>query len=495
MVSAANQLGPSGQARFIKRTQRLSGLVGILFGAGIAVGVAGLEFLLHADLSVAVSLDFMLVVFAALRLGLSQATAVAVTAALALDFFFIPPVLTFTVASPAGWVSLATFEIVALTVSRLSSAARSNAAQSERQRERTAKLYELSRAILLIDSKRPMDAQLSALIRELIHIDHVAFWIEQDGAEPVLENQLPGQNEAYAVYRAGSDVDDPGNRCSRRILRLGTRPLGAVVLRGWQVDPLLADAVASLAAVALERARSAEKEMRAEAARNVEQLRTAVLDGLAHSFKTPLTAIQTASGGLLAIGRLTETEAELAAIIDEQAALLNRLTTRLLQTAALEAQEVRLRRSMQRISDLVASVLRDQEPSVQARVRVQANPNLSPVAVDAELVSLALLQLIDNAHKYSSIGTEILITISEKNAEIEVAVASTGLPIRREDRERIFHRFYRGVSAVHGPSGTGLGLSIVKKTAEAHGGRAWVESEGPLTRFFFTVMGRQRSAD
>ena len=102
--------------------------------------------------------------------------------------------------------------------------------------------------------------------------------------------------------------------------------------------------IASLAAIALERARSFEKESRAEAARQTEQLRTAVLDALAHAFKTPLTAIRTASSGLLEAGRLSADDLELAALIDEQAEHLNRLTTELLQMARIDAAEVRLQR-------------------------------------------------------------------------------------------------------------------------------------------------------
>ena len=145
--------------------------------------------------------------------------------------------------------------------------------------------------------------------------------------------------------------------------------------------------------------------------------------------------------------------------------------------------------------ELVRRVLEEQEPALTERVRVEAAPGLDAVAVDAEMVELALLQLIDNAGKYSRVGTEILVSILQEAEETVVTVASEGLPIRREDRERIFERFRRGGNAVYGPSGTGLGLSIVKKTAEAHGGRAWAEPEGARTRFFFTVMGRQRSVE
>ena len=128
------------------------------------------------------------------------------------------------------------------------------------------------------------------------------------------------------------------------MLRLGSKPAGAIALRGPELRRLTIVPIASLAAIALERARSFDKESGAEAARQTEQLRTAVLDSLAHAFKTPLTAIWTASSGLLEGGRLSADDVELATLIDQQADHLNRLATELLQMARIDAAEVRLRR-------------------------------------------------------------------------------------------------------------------------------------------------------
>jgi two-component system sensor histidine kinase KdpD len=103
------------------------------------------------------------------------------------------------------------------------------------------------------------------------------------------------------------------------------------------------------------------------------------------------------------------------------------------------------------------------------------------------MMESALLQLIDNAAKYSKVGETITVRIDQSEKETTVIVENVGPPIQAEERARIFERFYRGEAAVHGPSGTGLGLSIAKKTAEAHGGRVWVECTDELTRFFFSV--------
>ncbi|HEY0784257.1 MAG TPA: DUF4118 domain-containing protein, partial [Acidobacteriaceae bacterium] len=406
-------------------------------GLLLAVALAVTTFLLHFNLSTAGSLQLLLVVLIALRWGFLEATLVSLAAVTSLNFLFIDPVFTFSVSDPRNWISLATFEATALLVSGLSSKVQSGTAEANLQRTRTAKLYELSRAILLIEAKQSTREQLSALIRELMQVESVDLWHAHDpGPSSALEAADNDPGSAMATYQANQDSDDPTLRISRRVLRLGTTPIGGMVLRGWETDPLLADAVASLAAVAFERARAIERENRSEVARNAEQLRTAVLDGLAHGFKTPLTAIQTASSGLLAIGELSPTQAELVSIIDEEATLLGRLTTRLLQTAALEAREIRLRRARLSMLTLVQQVLDEQEEALRARVTLSPALHLAPIDVDAQLVKLALQQLLDNANKYSSVGSLIDIGISQGSLETTVTVANHGSSIPPQERER-----------------------------------------------------------
>jgi two-component system sensor histidine kinase KdpD len=249
--------------------------------------------------------------------------------------------------------------------------------------------------------------------------------------------------------------------------------------------------VASLAAIALERARSFEKESQADAARQTEQLRTAVLDALAHAFKTPLTAIRTASSGLLEAARLSTDDAELAALIDGQAEHLNRLTSELLQMARIDAREVRLRRERVSVLTLVEDALeRYREPLRGRRVDVADSVADLEVYGDREILSTALEQFIDNASKYSTPGSTISVTAEENLGEIVIAVHNEGPPIRPADRERIFERFYRAEESRHRAPGTGLGLSIAKKAAEAHDGRTWVVSEERAGTTFFLALPR-----
>jgi two-component system sensor histidine kinase KdpD len=463
-----------------------------LLGTVATVCVAIAAFLLHLNLASAISILLLITVIAAIRWGLVYATAISLTAVGCLDYFFTTPLFEFSVRSPENWVALATFEATALLVSRLSWQVKLHAQEQELQRQKISKLYQLSNAILLVDGRTETVEQLCALLREIFAVDSAEIWVAPEGVAPVPEH--PARHAGQRAYLEGNDSDSPQNGWSQRMLRLGTSAIGAMVLQGWEVDPSLADAAASLIAVALERARSVQKENRAEAARNTEQLRTAVLDALAHGFKTPLTAIQTASSGLLAIGRLDGTQKELVEIIDHEVSMLARLTTRLLQTAALDASEIRVRSSMVSLREVVEDVVGEQDLPTRRRIVVREESPLDDVRADRPLLAIALSQLIDNAVKYSDVDSRIDVTLTQDTVKTTVVVSNQGSPVLPRDRGRIFDRYYRGAYASRGPSGTGLGLSIAKKIVEAHGGSIAATDEGERTSFSFSLQGGRKDA-
>jgi two-component system, OmpR family, sensor histidine kinase KdpD len=457
-----------------------------------ATGLSAAAFYMSFNLSTAGSLELLLVLFAALKFGFKPATVASLTASLWLNFLFTPPLFKLSVSDPEDWISLATFEITAILVSALSSKAMLHGSEAETERKRSTTLYELSRAILLIDGRSSTVDQLSALIREFLEVEEVKIWLVYTPKEETSSDVQSGANadnplSAQSHYWNNKDIDDPELRCSVRVVRIGTTSIGAMVLRGWDGDPLMADALASLVATAVERIRAIQQEHRAEAERNVERLRTTVLDGLAHGFKTPLTAIQTASSGLIALNGLNPTQAELVSIIDDQVTMLGQMTTRLLQTAALESKQIRLRRTETALPSVIYSVLEQQDQDAQSRIVVQVQECMDKVFVDQQLLELALTQLIDNAIKYSFVDHQISVTLTQNEQESMIAISNEGYSIRFEDRERIFERFYRGFDANHGPPGTGLGLSVVKKTAEAHGGTVRVLCDATSTTFTLTL--------
>jgi two-component system sensor histidine kinase KdpD len=431
--------------------------------------------------------------------GFWEASVTSLIAVNCLNYFFVPPILTWTIADPQNWVALGTFEVAALTVSRLSARVKGQAIAEARQRAAVEKLYELSRRILFLDRRQLIGPQLVPLIQQIFRTEGVALF---DATLARVDAAGDGASELEqlarnAYFRDSTLVGDDAHTWAH-VLRLGSRPIGAIALRGPQLGRLTMVPVASLAAIALERARSFAKESRAEAARQTEQLRTAVLDGLAHAFKTPLTAIRTASSGLLEAQRLSADDNELAALIDEQAEHLNRLTTELLQMAKIDAEEVRLHRERVSVLTLIEGILeRHREQLAGRQIEIYDGASALEVYGDHEILATAIEQFIDNACRYSTPGSPISVTAEENLGEVIIAVHNEGPPIRPADRERIFERFYRAEESRHRAPGTGLGLSIARKAAEAHGGRTWVVSEERAgTTFFFALpRGSRRQLD
>jgi two-component system, OmpR family, sensor histidine kinase KdpD len=450
----------------------LAGLTGVALVTLIA-------FRLHLNLSSSGSLYFLIVVMVSIVWGFWEASVTSLIAVSCLNYFFVPPVFTWTVSDPQNWVALATFEIAALTVSRLSTRAQEKARAEARQRVEVQKLYELSRRILLLDRRQSIGPQIVSLIQEIFRTKSVALF-DATSARMDATGHPAGDLDQFArdAYFRDSTLEGGDGHTWAQVLRLGSKPVGAIALRGTELERLAIIPIASLAAIALERARSLEKESGAEAARQTEQLRTAVLDSLAHAFKTPLTAIWTASSGLLEGGRLSPDDVELATLIDEQADHLNRLATELLQMARIDAAEVRLRREPISVLTLIEDVLSQYREQLHGRrVDVAGHAARLEVYGDRKVLSTALEQFIDNASKYSTPGSPISISAEENLGEIVIDVHNEGPPIQPADKERIFERFYRTAESRHRAAGTGLGLSIARKAAEAHGGRTWVVSE------------------
>jgi two-component system sensor histidine kinase KdpD len=445
-------------------------------------------FQLHFSLPVTAFVFFLVIVVTALRLGFWEATVASVAAVACLDYFFTMPLFSFRT-DAAGWTALSAFECAALVVSRLSAQVQHQAEIANQQRNNMEQLYELARNILLVDRHEPVGPQIAMFIQQAVQIDSVALF--DPSPAQVHGAGSPGsdlQQAARNAWLLDRNEDNLPDHMWSRVLRLGHKGIGAIALRADHLSPIVADANASIAAVALERSRSLEKETRAEAARQSEQLRTAVLDALAHAFKTPLTTILAASSGLLEAGTLDPQETELVTLIDDQSVVLNDLTTRLLQTARLAGAAIHLKReecTFAELFDEVLSPFKGQFDRRPARV-VLPHKDLS-VFGDTELIATALRQLVDNAIKYSNPGSVITISGAAVNGDLLISVHNQGIAIGPEDRERIFERFYRSPGTAHRAAGTGLGLSIAKKIAEAHLGRVWVESDETGTTFSFSL--------
>ena len=463
----------------------------IATGSLAALTITWIAYRFHFNLSSATSVHLFLVTAIALRWGLIEASIVSLLSVACLDYFFTQPLFAFYMADSHDWVALATFESVALLVSRLSNQVSRHAREAERHRSQLQKLYELSQNVLLLDRQKPVDEQLAQLIQSTLQVKGVALWNAYNQHLCRSGECDIGDDEVRSVYVMESNVDDTASSTSKRVLRLGTRPIGSLVVCGHSLDDASINATASLTAVAIERARSFSAESNAEAARQSEQLRSAVLDGLAHAFKTPLTTIRSSSSGLLEMNTLSGTEKKLINLIDQHAGHLNDLTTHLLRTARLDNADLRMKREQIDLMQLIQSSIEAcsqelGEHAVEVRTAIESRT----VWADRQLLAMALLQLFDNAAKYGSPGSSIAVDVQEEQAEILISIQNEGSFIPAEERERIFQRFYRSPGSDRRASGTGIGLSVVKRITEAHQGRAWVTSDRCTGTTFFVTLPR-----
>jgi two-component system sensor histidine kinase KdpD len=476
-----------------------SGLRALLFTLECALGI--LAVILVAAfahwsgwlLPISVLLYLLIVVPTALLSGFWQAAIVSLSAVL-VHAYFTASQPSFQSRSnpaidPANSITLIVFLIVALVVSRLSARVTGNAREAESRGGQMHDLYEFTRRTLQMNLHVEPGPQLVELIHEIFSLEAVAVFdadlhdVYQAGYWPVDPQEM-----AQNVYYFETSDDDAETGIGRRVVRLGTVPVGSLVVRG-ETSPLTNNAIASLIAITFDRYRAFANESRIETERRTEQLRATVLDSLAHAYKTPLTAIRAASTGLGEMGRLSPGQADLVALIDEQTGLLGDLTTRLLTTARLDAGEVTIHATPVGVASLIEEVvasLRDRLASMKVVIDLKEDDLV--VCCDRQLMVMLLTQYVDNACKYSIFGTAITIRVMHVNAEAIFSVHSFGPVIPMEDRERIFERYYRSSTHPNRASGTGIGLSVAKRAALIHGGYVWVTSEENEGTTFFAAI-------
>jgi two-component system, OmpR family, sensor histidine kinase KdpD len=459
--------------------------------------LTGAVYLSHGKALTAGLIELVLVMLIAFRWGFPEAAVASVLAVTCLDYFYMPPIFSLYEREPQDWISSGIFVTVALTAGHFADRIKQKAIQTESERTRLEKLYLTSRDILMLDRRDEVGAQLTRLIADTFHVDAVALW---DAREVRMDKAGKGHipdDEVRATYFHELSENDLAACTFKRVLRLGTRPVGAIYIaspsRATCLDSRSVDAIASLSAMALERAQSFAAESNAEAAKRSEQLRSTVLDGLAHAFKTPLATIQSASSGLLEISRLEYPARELVSLIDEQATRLAKLTNQVLRTAELDQRQLEVdheRIGMDRLFRFCRTEAAD--TLTDHPLHMIDETSESYVWADNRLLEMALLQLLDNASKYASPGSPITLRVTSTDSEVVFNVQNEGSFIAPEERLRIFQRFYRSPGSQHKAPGTGIGLSVAKRIAEAHTGRVWVESDSEMSTTFFFALPRIR---
>ncbi len=440
-----------------------------------------------------VALTFLLVVLLlASRWGLTIAITTAVVATLAFNYYFLPPLHTFTIAEPQNWIALLAFLTSAIVASRLSERARRETLNATRRRKEVERLYSLSQQLLATDNVMELLNSIPQYVRDAFGLKAAAMFLpkRKEVYRTGVDHPELSQEQLEAVSGRGELVIDVEHQLCFVPLRIGVKPVGSLGLEGAVLSRETLEAVGSLIAISIERAGAVETLARAEAARESEKLRSALLDSVTHEFRTPLTSIKASVTALLSPAQINpDGQRELLTVIDEETDRLNRLVGEAAEMAQLDAQQVELRRETYSVRQVAEGALeRSRQVLVGREIKLHLPESLPSVRVDLERIAEVLVQLLENAAKYSPAGTPITISAEPAGKMVDISVADRGPGIDDMELSLIFEKFYRGRDQRYRVQGTGMGLAIAKAIVEAHGGTIGVTSQvGSGSVFHFTV--------
>ncbi|MGA8086977.1 MAG: DUF4118 domain-containing protein [Terracidiphilus sp.] len=440
--------------------------------AFIAAATFVLNRLIPVNPTTAGFLYLVAILLVATKGGLVESTVASVAAMLCFNFFFLPPIGTLTIADPQNWVALFAFLATSLTASQLSARAKRRALEAEQRRGEVERLYALSRALLLVETSKPIAKQIVQQIALTCEVPGVALYVRASGeiyraglADTDVESKLRESTVRSTV------LEDADRNLIITPIRLGGEPIGGLAFSGGAFSDAALQSLLNLVAIALERANSQKAVTQAEVARQSEELKSTLLDAIAHEFKTPLTSIKAVTTDLLSgmPGDLQPHQHELISIADESADRLSKLVSDAIQLARIEGGTFRLNLGLHFPSSLINAALRQMKSVVDERkIEVLVPDDLPPVRVDGELIQVVLTHLLDNALKYSPPSNPITIGARLSDNKIIVYLSDQGQGIAEEEQKQIFEKFYRGRNERH-LQGTGMGLAIAREILRAHG--------------------------
>jgi two-component system sensor histidine kinase KdpD len=460
-----------------------------------------------------VALGLLLIVLGTATLArLRVAIIVSVVAMLTLNFFFLPPVGTFTIADPQNWVALVAFLVVAVIASNLSAAAQDRAREAVERRNEVTRLFDLTRDVLLTTQTAGAIEALARHVARRFELGQVAICLPADqgwriyqGAEHEVTIDPDALNAAMAKARGTLEFDARQRAYGGYVpagthgdvalvpLRHGTKAIGLLAAASSTLDIGTLDAVAGVVAIAIERAQFLEERDAAELVRQKADLAATLLASLSHDMRTPLTVLKTAvenlRGDLPPVERVNQAHAA-ATEIDR----LTRLFQDILDMARIDASAIRVHRQWVTPADVVDAASAHVRHALEGHpLRVEADADRQ-IQIDPRLVSVALSHVLENAAHYSSPGSEILVQARIEHDGLHIAVTDLGPGLDPGELDHLFERFYRGQAARQAAFGTGMGLSITRGLLAAAGGRIWGENVPGGARFTMVIPGAVRPA-
>jgi len=487
--------------------------VGILLGSLLAIAAVTASLRALGEVSpTTVALALLLVVLATATLSrLRFAIVVSLVAMLTLNFFFLPPVGTFTIADPQNWIALFAFLIVAVIASNLSAAAQDRAREAIARRNEVTRLFDLTRDVLLTSETASAIDALARHVARRFELTAVAIclpgdrgWHIHQGGEGEISIDENVLNTALAKARGTLEFDahqraygghirvGRNNEVSVVPLRHGTKAIGLLAAASPSLDIGALDAVAGVVAIAIERAQFLAERDESELVRQKADLAATLLASLSHDLRTPLTAIKVAVENLRGNLPAEERSVQATAAITELDRL-TRLFQDILDMARIDAAAIRVDRQWVVAADVVDAAAAHVRHALRSHaLRVDADTDMA-VEIDPRLASVALAHLLENAAMYSPARTEIFVHARVEGGGLHVSVTDHGPGLDPGELDHLFERFYRGNAARATAFGTGMGLSITRGLLAAAGGRVWAENvPGAGARFSIVVPGAVR---
>jgi two-component system sensor histidine kinase KdpD len=440
-VNAALQRAP---ARIVLSVAALALVTGLIFALDQVAPVLSLG---------------VLYVFAVLPVaivgGLPYAVPVAIASMLAFNFFFLPPRHSLQLTESENWVTLGVYLVTAVVVSELAVRSRRRAAEAEQRAREAALLAEVSAALLESEQVQSELRGIGMRVGRVLGASR--------GSIELGSLRQPDAGESAYELRAGD------RHVGRLFLPNDADPDPEVTGR-------VLGALASLLAVAVDRERLARRALETEALRRSDETKTTILRAVSHDLRTPLTAIRASTDGLTtpSLELDADDRAALLATIAAEAKRLERLVGNLLELSRLEVGAAAPRLELWTIEDLVGRALAGLGAAAE-RVSVSIPDELPPICVDGTQIERVLVNLLENALKFSSPTDPVSLSAEHADGDVIVRVLDAGPGLAEQDRERVFEPFERGAEA-GARTGAGLGLAIARGFTHANGGRVWAEA-------------------
>ena len=475
------------------------------------VGVAAVTFVyirwLRVSNPTTVSMTFLVVVLvtaATARLWVAIVTSL--VAVLAFNFFFLPPIRTLTIADPHNWVALFAFLAVSLVASNFSAVARARTQEAVGRRDELARLFDLSRDILVVTESREAITILARSLARRFDLDFAAIALPRAGDWEIFEagesialdtKQLAAafataqtsiEFDAYARTYAGHRELTVDGRTVRLVpLRVGTKPVGILAASGRPIEAGTLDTLGGVVAIAIERAQFLEERKGAELTRQSEQLKTALLASLGHDLRTPLTAIGVAASNLKTSELSQDDRLEQSDVILAEVERLTRLFQNILVMARIDTGNIAAESLWSHPSEIIAAARDQVDHTLRPHpIEVKLEGDML-VRLDPRLTATAIAHVLENAAQYSPSGSPVEISARVAGNELVVQVRDHGPGVAPADLPHLFDRFYRGVAARNRTSGTGMGLWIARGLLAAEQGRVWAENH-PNGGAEFTIV-------